>query len=205
MKVILNQDVKHLGEEGDIKDVANGYARNYLLPRNLAVPCNEITLAHFEGRKAEIEARKEAKRKDASGLREKLEATVVTLVMPAGPNGKLYGAVTSQTIADELQKLGYDIERKRINVPGLTFKTVGKYQVTIGLYESASAAVSVVVEAQEEKTEKKTPAKPERHSRRPDRIVETAEEASHETASPEEAPVVNENTESEETAEETDN
>ena len=54
MKVILNEDVKYLGEEGDIKNVAKGYARNYLFPRNLAVPCNEFTLAHFESRKEEI-------------------------------------------------------------------------------------------------------------------------------------------------------
>ena len=56
MKVILNQDVKHLGEEGDVKNVANGYARNYLFPRNFALPYNDVTVAYFESRKAEIEA-----------------------------------------------------------------------------------------------------------------------------------------------------
>ena len=64
MKVILNQDVKYLGEEGDVKVVANGYARNYLYPRNLAVPYNEATVALLESRKVEIEAKKEAKRRD---------------------------------------------------------------------------------------------------------------------------------------------
>ena len=73
MKVILNEDVKHLGELGDVKMVANGYARNYLFPRNLAVPYNEMTVAYFEGKKAEIEARKEQKRKDSASLKEKLE------------------------------------------------------------------------------------------------------------------------------------
>ena len=62
MKVILNADVKHLGEEGDVKTVANGYYRNFLFPRKLAVPYNEATVAYFESRKAEIEAKKEAKR-----------------------------------------------------------------------------------------------------------------------------------------------
>ena len=76
MKIILNQDVKHLGEEGDIKDVAAGYARNYLFPRNLALPCNDVTVAYFEGKKEEIEARKEQKRKDALSLKEKLEAVL---------------------------------------------------------------------------------------------------------------------------------
>lgn len=165
MKVILNEDVKHLGEEGDIKDVAKGYARNYLFPRNLAVPCNSFTLAHFESRKEEIEQRKAVKRQNAAGLKERLEALTITIVMPAGPNGKLYGAVTNQTISDELQKLGFEIERKRIELPGLTFKSVGNYSATLKLYESAVASVAVVVEAQPE-AEKTTEAKPEKRSRR---------------------------------------
>ena len=151
MKVILNQDVKHLGEEGDVKVVANGYARNYLLPRNLALPYNEMTVAYFEGRKAEIEARKVEKRNAAASLKEKLEAFTVTLVMPAGPNGKLYGAVTNQTVADELHKNGFDIERKRIEIPGTAIKSVGKYHANVRLYEAATAEISVNVISQEEK------------------------------------------------------
>jgi ribosomal protein L9 len=177
MKVILNQDVKHLGEEGDVKDVANGYARNYLLPRNLAVPCNEVTIAYFESRKSEIESKKAAKRSDAASLKERLEGTVLTLVMPAGSNGKLYGAVTNQTLADELHKLGFEIERKRIEVPGLTFKSVGKYHVSIRLYESAVATVQVIVEAQPENAEKTAAPKAERHSKRREEAAAPAEEA----------------------------
>lgn len=165
MKVILNEDVKHLGEEGDVKDVAKGYARNYLFPRNLAVPCNTFTLAHFESRREEIEQRKAVKRQNAAGLKEQLEALTLTIVMPAGPNGKLYGAVTSQTISDELQKLGFEIERKRIELPGLTFKSVGHYTATLKLYEAAIASLPVIVDAQPE-VEKVTEAKPEKHSRR---------------------------------------
>lgn len=178
MKVILNQDVKHLGEEGDVKDVATGYARNYLFPRNFAVPCNDMTVAYFESRKAELEAKKAAKRADAASLKEKLEATVITLVMPAGANGKLYGAVTNQTLVEEFKKLGFEIERKRIEVPGLTFKSVGKYHVSIRLYESASATVQVIVEAQPENTEKSAP-KAERHSRK---YAEAPAEAAPEAA-----------------------
>lgn len=177
MKVILNQDVKHLGEEGDVKDVATGYARNYLFPRELAVPCNDMTVAYFETRKADIEAKKAAKRADAASLKDKLEASVVTFVMPAGSNGKLYGAVTNQSIADEFKKLGFEIERKRIEVPGLTFKSVGKYHVTVHLYESASATVQVIVEAQPE-AEKPAPApKAERHAKRYHDADEAAPEA----------------------------
>ena len=150
MKVILNQDVKHLGEEGDVKVVANGYARNYLLPRNFALPYNEMTVAFFEGRKAEIEARKEEKRKNAASLKDKLEAFTVRLVMPAGPNGKLYGAVTNQTVADELHKNEFDIERKRIEIPGNAIKSVGKYHATVRLYEAATAEIKIEVVSQED-------------------------------------------------------
>ena len=150
MKVILNQDVKYLGEEGDVKVVANGYARNYLLPRELAVPYNEATVLMFEARKAEIEARKEQKRKDSASLKDKLQAEALTIVMPAGTNGKLYGAVTSQTVMELLQKQGYDIERKRIEIPGAAIKSTGKYTVTVRLYEANTAELTVVVKSQEQ-------------------------------------------------------
>ena len=148
MKVILNVDVKSLGEEGDVKNVANGYARNFLLPRNLAVPYNEATVAIFEGRKAEIEARKEQKRKDSASLKEKLEASPIEITMPAAANGKLYAAVTSHVVAEALAKLGYEIERKRIEIPGSTIKSVGNFKATIKLYEAQVAEVHVAVKAQ---------------------------------------------------------
>lgn len=157
MKVILNKDLSPLGEEGDVKDVAKGYARNYLFPRGIALPYTESTIKLFESRREEIEARKADKRKDALGLKEKLEGLELLLSMPAGPNGKLYGAVTSQTVADELLKQGFPVERKRIELPGNSFKSVGKYKVTVKLYESAAAEVTVTVQGQELKVETKNP------------------------------------------------
>ncbi len=149
MKVILNDDVKHLGEMGDVKSVADGYARNYLFPRCLAVPYNNETVAYFEGKKAEIEARKVQKRADSKSLKEKLEALTVELSMPAGSNGKLYGAVTNLTLAEYFTKNGFDIERKRIDVPGVTIKSVGSYTFKVRLYETAVAEVKLSVKAQE--------------------------------------------------------
>ena len=148
MKVILNEDVKHLGEMGDVKVVANGYYRNYLLPRGLVVPFNADTVAYFESKKAEIEARKEQKRKDSASLKEKLEALTVELTMPAGTNGKLYGAVTNLTLAEFFAKNGFEVERKRIDLPGLTIKSTGNYHVTVHLYESQTATVAVSVKGQ---------------------------------------------------------
>ena len=163
MKVILNKDLNPLGEEGDIKEVAKGYARNYLFPRGIALPYTEKTVKLFDLRREEIEARKAAKRLDASGLKERLEALELVLSMPAGANGKLYGAVTSQTVAEELAKQGFPMERKRVELPGNTFKSVGKYKVTVKLYESASAEVNVTVEAQAVKTgTKEQPARKDR-------------------------------------------
>jgi large subunit ribosomal protein L9 len=165
MKVILNKDLAPLGEEGDVKDVAKGYARNYLFPRGIALPYTESTVKLFDARREEIEARKETKRKDALGLKEKLESLNLIITMPAGANGKLYGAVTSQTLADELSKLGFQIERKRIELAGTGFKSVGRYKAVIKLYESAAAEISLTVEGQAIKTESPpAPTKGRRHA-----------------------------------------
>jgi large subunit ribosomal protein L9 len=166
MKVILNKDLSPLGEEGDVKEVARGYARNFLFPRGIAVPYNDKTVKIFEARKEEIEARKAEKRRDAAGIKEKLEALNLEITMPAGANGKLYGAVTSQTIADELVKQGYQIERKRIELAGSNFKSVGKYKAAVKLYESAAAEITITVIGQEVKTESHKPAAPARGRRR---------------------------------------
>lgn len=154
MKVILYTDVKHLGEMGDVKNVANGYARNYLFPHMYAVPYNDETVAYFESRKEEIEARKQQKRANAASTKEKLEAAVVELSVPASANGKLYGAVTSQTVADYLNKNGFEIERKRIEIPGVTIKTTGNFHCTVHLYESQIAEVKISVTAQNSSAEK---------------------------------------------------
>ena len=165
MKVILNKDLAPLGEEGDVKDVAKGYARNFLFPRGIALPYNEKTIKLFESRREEIENRKIEKRNDAAGLKEKLEALNLEISMPAGANGKLYGAVTSQTIMDELAKQGFQIERKKIELPGVSIKNVGKYKVTVKLYENEAAELGLSVLGQEIKTETKKPV-PARQPRR---------------------------------------
>lgn len=163
MKVILNIDVKSLGEEGDVKNVAKGYYRNYLHPRNIAVPYNEVTAAYFEARRAEIEARKEQKRQNARSLKEKLESLHLELTLPAGPNGRLYGAVTAQTVIDVLAKEGYDFERKRIEIPGNAIKSAGNYHFTVKLYEAETAEVKISIKAQIE--EKAAPVEKEKKRR----------------------------------------
>jgi len=182
MKVILNKDLAPLGEEGDVRDVAKGYARNFLFPRGIALPYNDKTVKLFESRREEIEARKVQKRNDAAGIKEKLESLTLEITMPAGANGKLYGAVTSQTIMDELAKQGFQIERKRIELPGSSFKNVGKYKVMIKLYESAAAELGVNVMGQEIKTEAKKPAPTRAPRKRRDEGDAHSAGASQETA-----------------------
>ena len=193
MKVILNVDVKSLGEEGDVKNVANGYARNFLLPRNLAVPYNETTVAIFEARKAEIEARKEQKRKDSLSLKEKLEAAVIEIVMPAGANGKLYGAVTPHVIGEALAKLGFEIERKRIDLQGIAVKSVGTYKAVIKLYEAQVAEIHFAVKAQEEEKKEEKASKPAKggknYRHEAPKAEAPVEEAAPATEAPAEAPV----------------
>jgi large subunit ribosomal protein L9 len=164
MKVILNKDLSPLGEEGDVKDVAKGYARNYLFPRGIALPYTPQTVKLFESRKTEIEAKKAQKRGDALGIKEKLDSLELTISMPAGANGRLYGAVTSHTIADELLKLGFQIERKRIDIAGTGIKNVGKYKAVVKLYENSSAEVQIAIVGQEIKTE--TPQAPAKQGKR---------------------------------------
>ena len=146
MKVILNQDVIGLGEEGDIKDVAAGYARNYLLPKKLAVPHTREFLAALEHKRASIEKRKEEKRLEAAGLKERLEAEEIRFSVPAGENGKLFGSVNNTNVAVELEKKGFSIEKKRIEIPDHTIRNVGTFKIRIRLYDKEEATIKLIVE-----------------------------------------------------------
>jgi len=189
MKVILNKDLATLGEEGDVKDVARGYARNYLFPRGIALPYTPQTIKLFEARKGEIEARKAAKRQDAMGVKERLENLEISITMPAGANGKLYGAVTPQTVADELAKQGFDIDRKRIDLSATSIKIVGKYKAQVKLYENSKAEIQISVIGQEIKTESpRSPARPARRRRDEEQEASRESPDGDEAALPESQP-----------------
>jgi large subunit ribosomal protein L9 len=179
MKVILNQDVTGLGEEGDIKDVANGYARNFLLPKKLAVPHTRENLAVLEHKRTSIEKRKEEKRKDAQGLRERLEAEEIRFSVPAGENGKLFGSVSNTLVAVELEKKGFQIEKKRIEIPEHTIRSVGTYKIKVKLYDKEEALIRLVVEG----VAQQAPAAPQPRPR-PRRARQQAEPASSQAESP---------------------
>ncbi|MBN2655681.1 MAG: 50S ribosomal protein L9 [Spirochaetales bacterium] len=155
MKVILKQDLSNLGEEGDVKVVADGYGRNYLIPKGIAVPYTKANVEVFNQKKNAIEARKDAKRKDAMSLRDRMAKEELKFAMPVGEKGKLFGAITSANIVEELAKLGVVVERKKIDVPDHSIKVVGTYTVKVKLYGGETADLKVVVEASEVKAEKR--------------------------------------------------
>ena len=147
MKIILNQDVYNLGEEGDVCVVSNGYARNFLVPQKLAVLFNKQNKAMFESRKAAIEKRKEEKRSASAGLKEKIEALTLELTVSTGETGKLFGSVTNANIAEELKKAGVIIERKKIELPEHTIKTIGEFIGRIKLYGNETADLKIIIKS----------------------------------------------------------
>ena len=180
MKVILKQDLSNLGEEGDIRVVADGYGRNYLIPKGIAVSYTKANIEIFRQKKNTIEARKETKRKEASSLKEKLTGEVITFAMPVGENGKLFGAITSANIVEELAKSGISVERKKIEVPEHSIKVVGEYTVKVKLYASETAELKVIVKS-DSATEKVATKAPAPEAAAPEATAEVEAEAETES------------------------
>lgn len=148
-KVILVKDVINLGEEGDVKEVARGYARNFLYPKQFVVPYNKGNLAMLASRRVLIEKKKDEKRRHAEGIREQIESASLKIIMPMGDNGRLFGSVTNANIADELQRIGISVERKKIEIPEHTIKAQGNYKVKVRLYDNQEAILAVAVNPRE--------------------------------------------------------
>ena len=151
MKVILNQDVKGLGKKLDKVEVNEGYARNFLLPQKIAVLNTKENQSYFKARAGAIQKRKEEKRLAARSLKEKLDSYEMKIVMPTGENGRLFGGVTAVMIQDMFAKDGIEVERKKIEVPSHTIKTVGTYSFNVTIYGGESASVKLIIEAEEKK------------------------------------------------------
>ncbi len=183
MKVILNTDVANLGEEGDIKEVKSGYARNFIIPRKLGMPYNKANIALIESRREAIEKRKEEKRQAALGLKGQLESNPLAIAMTTGRNGKLFGSVNTATIAAELEKAGIVIERKAIEIPEKTIKAVGNYKVAVKLYGGETAQLTVAVSSSKVVAEEDEPKKAAPVEATKD--VEEAQEESQEEVSQE--------------------
>lgn len=144
MKVILKEDVNGLGVMGSVVNVANGYGRNYLIPRDLAVEANPKNIKNFEHQKKLIQASAQKVKKSADDFAAKLSALTLNFEVQVGEEDKLFGSVTSKDIAEAIEKQGIEIDRKKI-VLDEPIKHLGSYDVTIKLQQDVTATVKVVV------------------------------------------------------------
>lgn len=148
MKIILLEDVKGQGKRGELKNVSEGYARNFLFPRNLAQEATSANLQQLEAEKAAKALREAQEVAAAKQLAEKLSALKVVVGTQAGDGGKLFGAVTTKHIGDAITKLGIDIDKRKIQLTD-PIKSLGGHQVHIKLHPEVTATVTVFVEAQD--------------------------------------------------------
>jgi len=145
MEVILKEDVPKLGARGEVVKVAEGYGRNYLLPRKLAIEATAANRAVIEQMKQASARRAERERADAQALAGNFEGVSLTFYRKAGEREHLFGSVTSGDIAEELEQRGFNVDRRKIVLPE-PLKTVGEFTVPIRLHKDVATSVKVVVE-----------------------------------------------------------
>jgi large subunit ribosomal protein L9 len=144
MKVILKRDVKGLGREGDLKDVKDGYARNFLLPTAAAVIADKGAVANWERHRDQREERDRSARAEAEATAEKLRNLRLEVPVKAGERGRLFGAVTGHQIADLIHGEGVELDRHALHLRE-PIKTLGEYKVDVRIMPGVEATVSVSV------------------------------------------------------------
>ena len=150
MKVILLGELRGRGGEGDVVDVAQGFAENYLYPKRIAIPATKGNLKQLEERRHNIAKREEKRLADAAALKQTLEGQAITVDARIGEEGQLFGSVTSAMIADAIkQQLGVEVDRRRI-ARSQSIKMAGRHEVEIDLYRDIDATVVVLVGVTEE-------------------------------------------------------
>ncbi|MDO4798073.1 MAG: 50S ribosomal protein L9 [Coriobacteriales bacterium] len=150
MKVILLEEVRGKGGEGDVVDVAQGFAENFLFPRHIAIKATKGNLKQLEERRHNIAKREEKRLADAAALKEVLESKPVSVEARIGEEGQLFGSVTSAMIADAVAKqLDAQIDRKRIG-RSQAIKMAGRHEVDVNLYRDINAVVTVLVGVEDE-------------------------------------------------------
>ncbi len=142
MKVLLLKDVKGLGARGEIVEVSEGYAANYLFRRKLAVPANEGIIKEVEKKQKAKVAKEEKKRQEALALKQELDGMILEIAKEAGDSGKLFSAITAKDIASELSQRGFNIEKKQV-VLKRPIKTLGDTHVKVKIYKGISSEIIV--------------------------------------------------------------
>ena len=147
MEVILREHVDNLGRRGEIVKVADGYARNYLLPRNLALPVTEGNRRHIERERAKFDAKEEEERKVAEAMSARLAGLEVVIARKVGETEALYGSVTSGDIAEALAEKGFDLDKRKIQLLE-PLKRIADVDVPVKLHRDVTATVKVRVVAE---------------------------------------------------------
>ncbi len=146
MKVILTQDVKAQGKKGELIQVSDGYARNFLFPKGLAIEANKSAMNELETREKAKQYRIATETKQAQEIRDRLEKLEVKLQLPAGSDGRLYGAVTSKDVAEALAaQHGITVDRRKIEMEPI--KAYGCYTPSVKLYTGVSGKIHLTVAA----------------------------------------------------------
>ena len=145
MKVILTSDVAKLGRSGELKDVADGYARNFLIPHKLAVPAAGGAYRAWQHDIASREEKRKREREEAEIAATRITSTTLTMGVKVGEGGKLYGSITAKDIADALGRRGIEVDRHKVDLEE-PLKSLGTYKVAVKVYAGLTPEVTVVVE-----------------------------------------------------------
>lgn len=144
MKVILKENVKSIGKKDEIVNVSDGYARNYLLARNLAVEVNNSSLSQLKSKKESEQYKKDVEKEEARKIADKLTKIKLTFKVKTGTNGKIFGGVSTKEIAEKLEEKGIKVDKKKIELKE-SIKTLGITNVQVKLYEGVIGKVKVEV------------------------------------------------------------
>lgn len=144
MKVIFLKDVKGQGKKGEIKEVSEGYANNFLIPRGLAIKADQGSIRQQQHHKAAEARRKEQERENAKAMAKKLESITLTMKTKAGEGGRLFGSITSKHIGEELEKQGFRVDRRKIEL-NEPIRSLGVTQVPLKLHPEVTATIKVSV------------------------------------------------------------
>lgn len=145
MKVILQKDVKNLGKVGELVNVTTGYARNYLFPRRMAVEATETRVKEFAHLKKVADVKKQKAVSERQELIKKMQGVSIVIKSAAGENEKLFGAVTNNDLSNELERLGFSVDRRDIYLEE-PIRMLGSHKATIRLGEGAEAQLTIAVE-----------------------------------------------------------
>lgn len=145
MKVILKQDVRALGRRGEIKEVADGYARNFLLPKGMAVEATPANIKILNDQKVSLARRELHDEAEANELAKQLDGVIVTFYAKSGENGRLFGSITAKDIADQLHKsAGIELDKRKLEIED-SIKTLGNHPVKVHIYKGIVVEITVSV------------------------------------------------------------